>query len=714
MNEKESTKKIQLQSVSDLIPYSRNPRTHTDEQVSQIASSILEFGFTNPILVDKKNMVIAGHGRLLAARKLKLEKVPTICLDYLTETQKRAYVIADNKLALNAGWDDEMLKVEFEELTGLDFDMNLLGFRDEEISQNGNVGLDTGVRGSLSDKFGVPPFSVLNAADGWWQERKKQWISLGIESGRGRSEMRNRSTPIHKMAYFNKGELIAKEGGSIFDPVLAELVYRWFSPKGGIILDPFSGGSVRCIVASILGRKYIGVDLRKEQVEENIEQGKKLLNFKKDYFPTTFSNYNDLTPIEKFGNFSVKRDDLYAVNGVNGGKVRTCFYLAQNARGLVTAGSRASPQVNIVAHIAKELNIPCRVHTPEGKLSPEVEAAKNTGAEVIQHKAGYNTVITKRAKDDSLEHGFTEIPFGMECFEAVEATKNQVKNIPPDTKRIVIPVGSGMSLSGLLHGLIENNLNIPVLGVRVGADPTERLNKYAPSNWEEMVSLVSSDLDYHQHETNNDFFGLTLDPVYEAKCIKFLIEGDLLWVVGIRQTSLPLQTKLPTWKTGDSVDIKTLLPDLEADLVFSCPPYADLEVYSDDPRDISNLSYSKFNKSYSEIISKTCGLLKKDSFACFVVGEVRDKDGHYYNFVADTIEAFRKAGLHYYNETILVTPVGSLAVRVGNYFKTSRKLGKRHQNVLIFVKGDAREATRKCGECEFGSLDVVEEMGEVL
>ena len=96
----------------------------------------------------------------------------------------------------------------------------------------------------------------------------------------------------------------------------------------------------------------------------------------------------------------------------------------------------------------------------------------------------------------------------MECCEAVEATKNQVKNIPPDTKRIVIPVGSGMSLSGLLHGLIENNLDIPVLGVRVGADPTDRLNKYAPKNWASMVSLVSSELDYHQHQHENNFFGL--------------------------------------------------------------------------------------------------------------------------------------------------------------------------------------------------------------
>ena len=96
------------------------------------------------------------------------------------------------------------------------------------------------------------------------------------------------------------------------------------------------------------------------------------------------------------------------------------------------------------------------------------------------------------------------------------------------------------------------------------------------------------------------------------------------------------------------------------------------------------------------------------------VSDERDENLNYYNFVADTIGAFRKAGLHYYNEAILVTVVGTLAIRVGNYFKTSRKLGKRHQNVLVFVKGDARKATKNCGECEFGSLDAGEEMGEVM
>jgi ParB-like chromosome segregation protein Spo0J len=103
---------VQLRSVDRLIPYARNPRTHSDAQVAQIAASIVAFGFNNPILVDTKAGIIAGHGRLLAARKLQLKEVPVIVLDHLSETQKRAYIIADSQLALNAGWDDEMLRIE--------------------------------------------------------------------------------------------------------------------------------------------------------------------------------------------------------------------------------------------------------------------------------------------------------------------------------------------------------------------------------------------------------------------------------------------------------------------------------------------------------------------------------------------------------------------------------------------------------------------------
>lgn len=120
--------------VADLIPYANNSRTHSDEQVTQVASSIKEFGFTNPVLIDEQSGIIAGHGRLMAAKKLGLEQVPTITLVGLTEAQRKAYVIADNKLALNSGWDNELLSLEIEQLKGLDFDIDLLGFDEDELA----------------------------------------------------------------------------------------------------------------------------------------------------------------------------------------------------------------------------------------------------------------------------------------------------------------------------------------------------------------------------------------------------------------------------------------------------------------------------------------------------------------------------------------------------------------------------------------------------
>ena len=120
-------------AVEHLIPYANNSRTHGDAQIAQIAASIKEFGFTNPVLIDGEGGIIAGHGRVLAARKLKMAEVPCIMLDHLTDTQKRAYIIADNKLALNAGWDEELLALEFEELKLDGFDLELTGFTPDEI-----------------------------------------------------------------------------------------------------------------------------------------------------------------------------------------------------------------------------------------------------------------------------------------------------------------------------------------------------------------------------------------------------------------------------------------------------------------------------------------------------------------------------------------------------------------------------------------------------
>jgi hypothetical protein len=127
--------KITDKKVSELIPYVNNSRTHSEEQISQIAASIQEFGWTNPILIDDRNSIIAGHGRLLAARKMNLETVPTIQLKDLTEAQKKAYVIADNQLATNASWNHNLLKIELQNLQELGFNVDILGFDAEELSE---------------------------------------------------------------------------------------------------------------------------------------------------------------------------------------------------------------------------------------------------------------------------------------------------------------------------------------------------------------------------------------------------------------------------------------------------------------------------------------------------------------------------------------------------------------------------------------------------
>lgn len=429
---------IEFRAPGDLIPYARNARTHSEAQVAQIAGSIREFGFTNPVLIDDENGIIAGHGRVMAALKLRLEQVPCIRLSTLTPTQRRAYIIADNKLALNAGWDEDMLAVELEELKALDFDLALTGFGEDELAELLNISeadLAAPVP-SLAERFGAVPFSVLDARQGWWRDRKSEWLACGIRSELGRPED---LTMPSKTARAESTRKIAAAGNttSTFDPVLCELVYRWFSPLGGTVLDPFAGGSVRGIVAARLGRPYVGIELRAEQVRENERQA-----------------------------------------------------------------------VDI--------------------LTDEDEACE--------------------------------------------------------------------------------------------------------------------------------------------------------------------------WRVGDSATEP--LDDIDADLVFTCPPYADLEVYSDDPRDISTMEYGRFLAVYRAIIARACARLRPDRFAVVVVGEVRDPAGNYRGFVPDTIAAFVDAGLALYNEAILVTPAGSLPIRAAGAFVKARKLGKTHQNVLVFVKGDGARAARACGAVE--------------
>jgi DNA modification methylase len=289
--------------------------------------------------------------------------------------------------------------------------------------------------GPVAERFTIAPFTILDAKQGDWQERKRAWGAMGITGEVGRGDELTYSGAAKSFDHYRvkegkRGETV-EQGTSIFDPVICELAYQWWSPKGGQIVDPFAGGSVRGIVAGALGRKYWGCDLRQEQIDANEQQA----------------------------------DEI---------------------------------------------------------------------------------------------------------------------------------------------------------------DPLVR----------------------------------------------------------------------PVWVCGDSMEKLAEAPD--ADFIFSCPPYGDLEKYSDDPQDLSSMEWHTFVAAYKRIILRAVARLKDDSFACFVVGDFRDKKGFYRNFVSETIDGFEQAGARLYNEAILATSVGSAAMRVTKQFDAGRKLCKTHQNVLVFCKGDWRKAAQKC------------------
>jgi hypothetical protein len=432
---KSETMTIQTRRIADLKRYAGNAREHPEAQLQKLAESIKTFGFCVPVLLDRDGVLIAGHGRILAAERAGLTEVPTLSLDHLTADQARALRIADNKIASLATWDADLLRQELAGLKDAGIDLGLTGFAEDELSDLFAVATDPKAM-SLSDKFLVPPFSILDARQGYWQSRKREWMELGIESEVGRGDNLLEFSEVcnsggyrgRAKSFATEGNLSGQTGTSIFDPTLCEVAYRWFAPPGGTIIDPFAGGSVRGIVASRLGRHYVGVELRPEQIAANRQQA--------------------------------------------------------------------------------------------GKI--------------------------------------------------VRAT----------------------------------------------------------------------------------------DPA-------------------------------PTWIEGDAQRIKDLVPaGTRADFAFACPPFADLEVYSDDPRDLSNMPFEQFADSYRAIIRDTCDLLADNRFACWVIGDVRDPKGNYRDLIGLTVDAFRDAGLQLYNMAILVTAIGSLPLRVGTQFAKSRKLGKTHQEVVVAFKGD--------------------------
>jgi DNA modification methylase len=461
-----ASRNIEFVPIDQITPSARNARLHPPGQIEKLVESIQRFGFTAPILLDEHGEIIAGHGRLLAARQLGLREVPCVRLSHLTPEQVRAYRILDNRLAdLSGGWDLPTLRTELAELRVEAPDLTALGYSDRELAhvlqmpesalagparpQPPKLGADEG--------FTIQPFSVLDTTTETWRARREHWESIGFNPLAGlpvNATYSASSMPIR--VYEAKDRFNVRMGRRVrwdeffsmypeqkqmtrtsgFDPVLCECVYRWWCPPCGTVLDPFSGGPTRGIMAAALGRRYVGVDVRSKQIEAN------------------------------------------------------------------------------------------------------------------------------------------------RC------------------------------------------------------------------EWERLASD---------------------------------------W-----RAARPA----PEWRHGDSRHLATICADVDADCIFSSPPYPGVEQYSDQDDDLSTLDYEAFREGYRLCIAQACARLRDDRFAVFVVGEGRDRKGRLTRFICDTIDAFTAAGLEYYQDAVLVNVIASLTARAPLIFNASRRLGRRHQWVLVFLKGDYKRATR--------------------
>lgn len=246
------------------------------------------------------------------------------------------------------------------------------------------------------------------------------------------------------------------------------------------------------------------------------------------------------SPVEKVGNIYVKRDDKFQIYGVCGGKARSAYQLILNGLNngyteFVTAGSRMSPQCELVSYLCQNIGVKCHLFMPRGKDTSVIKNInKNDLSELHRTRVGYNSVICKWSYDYAMENNFCYIPFGMECEENLEVTKHQVLNIPKEVKRIVMPIGSGMSFISVVNGLEYYGMtDVEVVGISVGKDITNNLNKYlnAPHiNFQ----IIKSELDYEKEAKDCLLGDIELDKIYEAKCLPYLQDGDLLWIVGKR------------------------------------------------------------------------------------------------------------------------------------------------------------------------------------
>jgi hypothetical protein len=474
---------VERRPLAELFPYARNARTHSDAQVAQIAGSIREWGWTIPVLIDEQGELIAGHGRVLAARQLGIEAVPVMTARGWSEAKIRAYRIADNKLGLNSGWDDELLALELADLKELGAALDLTGFDAAELSSllsNGaGGGEDALPTVSLADRFMLPPFSVLNAREGWWQARKAAWIALGLTSELGRG------------------------GNPLKFSEQANAVQAGHSPYKQGKAVPGGGG---------------GAGAWQEKGAKGYQK-----------------------PTEKFGTRGMAFDGGPMPNGSRQREID------RQAAGLTMQAASSHPRYY------------------------EQKTAVETALGRVLTAAEFEADHWDPPPDSPMTTGTS-------IFDPVLCEIAYRWFCPPDG--LVLDPFAGGSVRGIVAGRLGRRYQ----GVDLSADQIA-------AN-EAQRSILRDD-----------------DPP-------------------------------PQWTCGDSIGLAKLCKGTRADFVFSCPPYADLERYSDDPRDISTMEYPAFLEAYRAIINAACALLRPDRFACFVVGEVRGDDGTYLGFVPDTIRAF--------------------------------------------------------------------------
>lgn len=310
-------------------------------------------------------------------------------------------------------------------------------------------------------------------------------------------------------------------------------------------------------------------------------------------------------------------------------------------------------------------------------------------------------MIQSRARKHCEATGAYLVPFGMDDEIFVSAIAKVASGLPgPAPEEVWCVAGSGVLTRALQRAFPDARHH----AVQIGRDPDVGLAQL----WKAPEAFEDDATDPPPFPSCSN---------YDAKAWRFIKEnaapGALFWNLGadidIQQAPGPIT---PVWHVGDSNELLSAAHQPGDDIIgngydfiFSCPPYGDLEVYSDDPNDISTMSIKEFDNVYASIIGRAVARLAQDRFACFVVGDYRDKKGIYANFVSKTIAAFEAAGARLYNEAILVTSAGSLPIRAAKQFRASRKLGKTHQNILVFVKGDGKRAAEACGMVDMSAID---------